>query len=644
MAENSKTDEYEDSMNKVDYGDEYEEAEVGGLESVVDPELEAMQKRVLEMEKEAQRLREVEETLSKGAGEEGGEGTEAEDGDARSIYVGNVDYVTTPEELQEHFKGSGSINRVTILCDKFTGHPKGYGYVEFAAVDAVTKAQLLDGSMLHGRALKVNPKRTNVPGLNRGRGRGRGRGYYGYAPRGRGFRGRQKKQKQGQRAQGIKELGISAHTNPQAATMRIDTAPDAIDAAGPQIEKAAKAKGDEAPIARIMHGSVDSAMRARLAQPDAEEAFFVADLGEVYRQLTQWSRLLPRVQPFYAVKCNPDPLVLKLLARAGAGFDCASRWEIQQALGEGVAADNIVYAHPCKPASHLRFARDAGVAMMTFDNADELVKISQLYPGARAILRILTDDSSSLCQLGLKFGASLDTTEALLATARRLGIDVVGVSFHVGSGCKDEAAFGDAVLRARRVFDQGEAAGFRFSVLDIGGGFPGRRDQSGLSFATVAAVLADALDTHFPRVSHGAVRIIAEPGRYFVASAFTLAVNVVARRVVHSEPPAFMYYVNDGVYGSFNCIMFDHQHPRPRVLTCAGLPAASAAPEYPCSVWGPTCDSIDCIVPSGLLPELHIGDWLAFDGMGAYTVCAASRFNGFAISDVVYVDTEGVLL
>ncbi|KAJ2391966.1 Ornithine decarboxylase [Coemansia sp. RSA 2559] len=453
--------------------------------------------------------------------------------------------------------------------------------------------------------------------------------------------------------------------------MRVGAAADTMDAAEQLHEMPTKLKcsvADETPLPRISHGSVDSAIRAKLAQPDAEDAFFVADLGEVYRQFEQWSQLLPRVQPFYAVKCNPDPLVLKLLARVGAGFDCASRAEIQQALHEGVDPTNIVYAHPCKPASHLRFARDAGVALMTFDNADELVKISQLYPGARAILRILTDDSSSLCQLGLKFGASLDTTAFLLDTAKRLGIDVVGVSFHVGSGCKSEAAFSDAVLRARRVFDQGKEAGFSFSLLDIGGGFPGRGDQSGLSFAAVAAVLSESIARHFPLSTHGAVRVIAEPGRYFVASAFSLAVNVVARRQVvrdrlpeyyrdgggvlnntaptRDENPAFMYYVNDGVYGSFNCIMFDHQSPRPRVLTCAGklVGDCCTASKYECSIWGPTCDSIDCIMPSGLLPELHVGDWLIFDGMGAYTLCAASRFNGFKISDLVYVDTEGVLL
>ncbi|KAJ2440257.1 hypothetical protein GGF42_007685, partial [Coemansia sp. RSA 2424] len=163
----------------------------GELEGGMDPELAELQKRMLEMEKEAQRLRELEENLTKEP-KDGEQAAAEDDVDSRSIYIGNVDYVTTPVELQEHFKGSGSITRVTILCDKYTGHPKGYAYVEFETTDAVTKAQLLDGSMLHGRPLKVDPKRTNLPGMNRGRGRGRGRGgFHGYPPRGRGgYRGR----------------------------------------------------------------------------------------------------------------------------------------------------------------------------------------------------------------------------------------------------------------------------------------------------------------------------------------------------------------------------------------------------------------------------------------------------------------------
>ncbi|KAJ2753820.1 Ornithine decarboxylase [Coemansia aciculifera] len=403
----------------------------------------------------------------------------------------------------------------------------------------------------------------------------------------------------------------------------------------------------DAAVTRFSHGSVDDALQAKLAQSGAEDAFFVADLGEVYRQYAQWAKLLPRVQPFFAVKCNPDALVIKLLARLGAGFDCASKGELTQVLSEGVSSRNIIYAHPCKPASHLRYAAAQGVELMTFDNADELEKISELHQGAKAVLRILADDSSALCRLGLKFGAEPSSAAALLRTAIKLGVQVVGVSFHVGSGCKSEAAFSDAVERVRRVFDQADALGLQLSLLDVGGGFPGRNDPAGLDFDVVARVLSAAIDRHFPQDAYAHVRVIAEPGRYFVASAFSLAVNVVARRRIEGEgAESFMYYVNDGVYGSFNCIVFDHQSPRPRLLHSRGeLLDTTAAPLFKSSIWGPTCDSIDCIVPNGLLlPELRIGDWLVFDNMGAYTLCAASRFNGFKLSDIVYVDSERALL
>ncbi|ORX71319.1 RNA-binding domain-containing protein [Linderina pennispora] len=186
-ADHVDPDAYEDPEHYEEgHGDDADDADdADGLDD--DPELAALKKQMEEMEKEAQRLRELQEKMTAEAEAEKSEEAAADDVDARSIYVGNVDYASTPEGLQEHFKGSGTINRVTILCDKFTGHPKGYAYVEFATTDAVTKAQILDGSMFHGRPLKVNPKRTNVPGMHRGRGRGRGRG--GYMPRGRGYGG-----------------------------------------------------------------------------------------------------------------------------------------------------------------------------------------------------------------------------------------------------------------------------------------------------------------------------------------------------------------------------------------------------------------------------------------------------------------------
>lgn len=219
--------------------------------------------------------------------------------------------------------------------------------------------------------------------------------------------------------------------------------------------------------------------------------------------------------------------MLKLLAALGLGFDCASQPEIAAVLDLHVQLDpsRIVYANPCKAASFVRHAAANGIDYMTFDNADELKKIKKFHPRARMIVRILTDDSGSLCRLGTKFGAPLREVKGLLKRAKELDVNVVGVSFHCGSGCTNPALFADAVKRARWAFDVAEEIGFKFDLLDVGGGFEDH------NFEAIATHLRGAFDEHFPLDGAGAgVRIIAEPGRYYVSKAFQLATNIIARR------------------------------------------------------------------------------------------------------------------
>jgi len=314
------------------------------------------------------------------------------------------------------------------------------------------------------------------------------------------------------------------------------------------------------------------------------DAFFVVDLPEIAHKLNEWYSLLPRVRPYYAVKCNDDPRIVATLARLGTGFDCATKGEMAMVLAQGVSAEDIIFAHPAKQASHIRYARSVGVSKMTFDNEEELRKIGREFPSAQAVLRILTDDSHSVCRLGLKFGAPVADVRRLLTVAREIGVQVLGVSYHVGSGNGNAASFADAVDEARAAFDVAESMGMRMKVLDIGGGFPGSTLGSDLtvegeevgaagkkavdsenpyskhpSFRVIATAVAAALDKHFP-VGCG-VTLIAEPGRFFVKSSHTLAVNIVGKRTTADEAsakPRFNYYVNDGLYGSFNCIMYDH--------------------------------------------------------------------------------------
>jgi len=253
------------------------------------------------------------------------------------------------------------------------------------------------------------------------------------------------------------------------------------------------------------------------------------------------------------------------------------------------------------------------------------------------------------CELGNKFGCHPDNACKLLAKAQELDLNVIGISFHVGSGVEEAEAFACAVKQAHGAWMAALEFGFDMTLLDIGGGFPGQKSAP-ITFAEIASVLNKALDEYFPAGS--GVRIIAEPGRYFVASAFTLAVNIIAKRTVardiadtdgapgpdghhqqnlsQNDEPSHMYYVNDGVYGSFNSLMYDHAHVEVEVPT-----AYPAGHQFTSSVWGPTCDGLDCILEECKLPELDIGQWLFFQDMGAYTMCAGSTFNGMPRPNVL---------
>jgi diaminopimelate decarboxylase len=229
---------------------------------------------------------------------------------------------------------------------------------------------------------------------------------------------------------------------------------------------------------------------------------------------------------------------------------------------------------------------------MTFDNEDELEKIAKVYPEAELVLRILADDSHSVCRLGLKFGAPLSSVGSLLLASRRLGLNVIGISYHVGSGNTSAAAFGAAVKDAKSAFDTAAALGFNLTLLDMGGGFPGSVHGADLdaeerlppvsggrddpyagspSFRTIAAHVRAALTAHFPPSS--GVTIMGEPGRFFVKSSHALAVSIIGKRRTVDEAAAaaagkgkgerLNYYVNDGLYGSFNCFVYDHATASP---------------------------------------------------------------------------------
>lgn len=370
-----------------------------------------------------------------------------------------------------------------------------------------------------------------------------------------------------------------------------------------------------------------------------DRAFFIMNVGKVVEQYEQWRRLMTRIEPYYAVKCNNDPLLLRVLADLGTGFDCASKGEIDQVLSLGVPAERIIFANPCKTRNYIRYASNVGVKAMTFDNQEELVKVAALHPDAQMILRIAVSDDTAQCPLNIKFGAEpVNVAPALLQVARELNVNVVGISFHVGSGCRDPTAYAVAIAHCRRLFDLGAQLGHSMDIIDIGGGFPGSPNKQVL-FEKIADVVNASLDNHFASWEGNRaglpLRVIAEPGRYFASAAYTLIVSVMAKTAVpanritlnqaDADLTAYMYYINDGVYGSFNCVLYDHAFPEGEPL----FPNDDNDEHTWAAVWGPTCDGLDLVMAKCRLPRLQDGDWMRFDNMGAYTVAAGSEFNGF---------------
>ncbi|XP_075144234.1 ornithine decarboxylase-like [Leptodactylus fuscus] len=351
------------------------------------------------------------------------------------------------------------------------------------------------------------------------------------------------------------------------------------------------------------------------------DAFYVADLNDVVDKYRRFHWELPRVRPFYAVKCNNTKEVLQTLAFLGTGFDCASKVEIDMVLSLGVPANDIVYANTCKQPSHIRHAAKHGVLKMTFDCESELLKVSKEHPTAEMILRITADDSESMGCFSKKYGAQLQRCEYLLKLAKDLNLSVIGVSFHIGTKCRKPQAFHQGIADAKHVFDLGRKFGHVMRLLDIGGGFPGNHDfRPGLK--EFAAVITEALDQYFP--SKEGVEIISEPGRYFVGSAFTAALNIIGKKENHGtdgkEDRKISYYLNDGIFGTF--LPFELQSEELQVKLLKDYHHSEK--HFSSKLWGPCLTELDFIKEEVSLPELEIGDWIIFMNRGAYSLTIAS--------------------
>jgi len=364
---------------------------------------------------------------------------------------------------------------------------------------------------------------------------------------------------------------------------------------------------------------------------------FVVDHHEIRRNFAMFRKHLPRVQAYYAVKANPDPAIVKTLFRAGASFDVASMPEFN-IVHENIAKwpakkrqdfiwDKIVYANPVKDNRTLA-ELDPYKPLVTYDNLAEVGKIKKYAPHAGLVLRVNVPNTGSMVELSSKFGASPGEAVDLMEAAFNAGLAVEGLSFHVGSQCTNYQNYVQALEIADSIFKEAWDRGHKqVKLLDIGGGFPAPYDPHVQPFAE----LAKTLNAEFDRLFGPEIEIIAEPGRFMVATAATLAVEIIGKAVRNGKQ---CYYVNDGVYGTFSGVLFDHCQYH--------FKAFKKGPTQIASVFGPTCDALDVVSVAEDLPiGLQLGDYLCSENIGAYTIASATNFNGMPLPKVVAVGALG---
>lgn len=364
-----------------------------------------------------------------------------------------------------------------------------------------------------------------------------------------------------------------------------------------------------------------------------EEAFFIVDLGKIIRQYAKWKKYLPNVTPYYAVKCNPNPVIIETLNLMGCYFDCASKNEISMVYDIIQDSKKIIFANPIKICNHIQFARATDVDLMTFDSEQELYKIKLYHPYASLVLRLAVDDHGSIIPFSEKYGVRIEQVDGILQLVKALKLNLVGISFHVGTGCKNGNLYGKAIQECKTVYDKCKEENIKITMIDIGGGFPGI-DTPELNFEKITMDIQSSIVKNFGEIKD--IQFIAEPGRFLVASSHTLVVNVIGKKESTNAnmEKEFIYYINDGIYGSFNCVYFEKTIPDIQPYN------ERDGIRYKTKIFGPTCDSIDIIVKETYLPELCIGEWCLIESFGAYTTALASNFNGFTKTKTNYILTN----
>ena len=360
---------------------------------------------------------------------------------------------------------------------------------------------------------------------------------------------------------------------------------------------------------------------------------FIIDHDIIRENYRRFKKALPRVLVYYAVKANSEPEIIKTLFNEGSSFDVASYNEFIEVYNlidkwrekkrEFFIWDKIIFSNTIKDRETLRKINKYE-PLVTYDNMDELKKIKEHCKKAGLILRLKVPDTGSQVEMASKFGAEPADASRLIKKSFDLGLKVEGLSFHVGSQCTNFENYVAALSITSEIFNEARKRGYKLDIIDIGGGFPVLYDYNVPRFEKLAEILNKEFDRLFPEDTE----IIAEPGRFLVATSSTLVSEIIGKA---RRDGKIFYHINDGVYQTFSGVVNDHWIPN--------FHSFKRGTKEICAVVGQTCDSFDKISLAEHLPKnLRIGDYLYTENIGAYSIVSSTKFNGFEGAKILHVN------
>ncbi len=371
-------------------------------------------------------------------------------------------------------------------------------------------------------------------------------------------------------------------------------------------------------------------LEAFIAENDFDQPTLVVDRQLVAAQFAALANGLGNASIHYAMKANPAREIMETLRDLGAGFDAASRGEIEQCLALGIPAHRISYGNTIKRVSDIKFAHTAGITLFAADAEEELEKIALHAPGAQVYIRLLVGATEADWPLSRKFGCAPERALELLDRAKYLGLDPIGMSFHVGSQTRCADMWTETLDRVDAVWADAQEAGHALSLLNIGGGFPADYGDGVEAPGAYAATVMAMVRARFGEDVH----VMAEPGRGLVGEAGIIAAEVVLASRKSDHDLCRWVYLDIGKFSGL--AETEDEAIRYKITTERDHEATG-----PCILAGPSCDSVDVLYekrPVMLPLGLQAGDKVMIHATGAYTSTYSSvGFNGFPPLAVVVI-------